>query len=180
MAELVGVARRHGLPVHLDGARLANAVAALGGTRAALRSFTVDAGVDAVSFGGTKNGLMAAEAVVVLNPDVVTGVGYLRKTSMQLASKMRFVSAQLLAYIDDGLWLELAGNANRQAARKAAATGKRVGKDAAARALATSGPDARPELALKLRARVFPWLVNDLAFSIAATRGALRITSPAV
>ncbi|WP_413543598.1 threonine aldolase family protein [Citricoccus nitrophenolicus] len=118
-----------GMSVYLDGARLANAAAALGTD---LRSFTTDAGVDVVSFGGTKNGALGAEMVVVLNPEAVaTGpggrraegagqaVGYLRKSSMQLASKMRFVSAQLVALLTDGLWLDSAQHANTMAARLA-------------------------------------------------------------
>jgi threonine aldolase len=101
--------------VHLDGARLANAVAALGGTRAALRSFTVDAGVDAVSFGGTKNGLLGAEAVVFLSPGVETGSQYLRKQVTQLPSKMRFLAAQFNAVLADDLWIDLAAHANAMA-----------------------------------------------------------------
>jgi threonine aldolase len=107
-----------GMTLHLDGARISNAAA---GLDLPLRSFTTDVGVDVVSFGGTKNGLMAAEAVVVLNPDAVTGVGYLRKTSMQLASKMRFVSAQLVTLLEGDLWLRSARHSNAMAHRLAAA-----------------------------------------------------------
>ncbi|MDI3331144.1 MAG: beta-eliminating lyase-related protein [Micrococcus sp.] len=113
-----------GMALYMDGARLANAAAALG---TSLRSFTTDAGVDIVSFGGTKNGALGAEAVVLLNPEAVQAgpegagkaVEYLRKSSMQLASKMRFVSAQLVALLTDGLWLRSAGHANAMAARLA-------------------------------------------------------------
>ena len=105
-----------GMTLHLDGARISNAAAGLDLPFAA---FTTDLGVDVVSFGGTKNGLMAAEAVVVLNPDAVTGVTYLRKTSMQLASKMRFVSAQLVALLEDDLWLRNARHSNAMAQRLA-------------------------------------------------------------
>ncbi len=107
-------AHAHGLHLHMDGARLSNAAAALG---TPLREFTVDAGVDVLSLGGTKNGLMIGEAVVVLNPDAVRGVDFLRKTSMQLASKMRFISAQLLALYDGDLWLRSASHANAMASR---------------------------------------------------------------
>jgi threonine aldolase len=100
--------------LHMDGARLANAAAALG---LPLRAFTRDAGVDILSFGGTKNGLMFGECVVVLNPAASTGLEYLRKMNMQLASKMRFVSAQLIALLEDGLWLRSASHANAMAAR---------------------------------------------------------------
>ncbi len=103
-----------GMHLHMDGARLANAAAALG---LPLRAFTRDAGVDILSFGGTKNGLMFGECVVVLNPSASTGLEYLRKMNMQLASKMRFVSAQLIALLEDGLWLRSASHANAMAAR---------------------------------------------------------------
>ena len=106
-------AHRLGMHTHVDGARLSNAAAALG---TGFRAFTTDAGVDAVSFGGTKNGLMLGEAVIVLNPEAAPGVDFLRKSSMQLASKMRFVSAQLLALLSDGLWLRNASHANDMAA----------------------------------------------------------------
>lgn len=103
-----------GMRVHLDGARVSNAAAALG---LSLRDFTTDAGVDILSFGGTKNGLLFGEAVVVLDPSASTGLSYLRKTSMQLPSKMRFVSAQLIALLTDDLHLRSAAHANAMAAR---------------------------------------------------------------
>jgi threonine aldolase len=103
-----------GMTLHMDGARISNAAAALG---VPLRAFTVDAGVDVLSFGGTKNGALYGEAVVVLDPAATTGLVYLRKLSMQLASKMRFVSAQLLALLEDDLHLRSATHANAMAAR---------------------------------------------------------------
>jgi len=103
-----------GMTLHMDGARLANAAAALG---VPLREFTTDAGVDILSFGGTKCGILYGEAVVVLNPAAADGLIYLRKLNMQLASKMRFVSAQLLALFEDDLYLRSAGHANAMAAR---------------------------------------------------------------
>ena len=103
-----------GMTVHLDGARIANAAAALG---VPLRAFTTDAGVDLLSFGGTKNGLLYGEAVVSLNPAASTGLVYLRKLNMQLASKMRFVSAQLIALLEGDLWLRSASHANAMATR---------------------------------------------------------------
>lgn len=108
-----------GMRLHMDGARIANAAAALG---LPLRSFTTDAGVDVLSFGGTKNGILLGEAIVVLDPAASTGLTFLRKTNMQLSSKMRFLSAQLLALLDDGgeeepLWLRSARHANAMAAR---------------------------------------------------------------
>jgi threonine aldolase len=107
-------AHEHGMALHLDGARIWNAAAALG---VPFRAFTADAGVDILSFGGTKNGLLGAEAIVVLDPSRVDGMIFLRKTSMQLASKMRFMSAQLLALFDDGLGIRSATHANAMAAR---------------------------------------------------------------
>lgn len=107
-------AHRLGMVLHLDGARLANAAAALGRP---LREFTIDAGVDILSLGGTKNGALAAEAVVVLNPAVADGLIYLRKLTMQLSSKMRFASAQLLALFEGDLYLRSAAHANAMAAR---------------------------------------------------------------
>jgi threonine aldolase len=107
-------AHLRGMVLHMDGARIANAAAALG---AGFREFTTDAGVDILSFGGTKNGLLYGEAVVVLNPEVSEGLIYLRKLNMQLASKMRFVSAQLIALLTDELWLRSASHANEMAAR---------------------------------------------------------------
>lgn len=103
------------MTVHLDGARLANAVAALGGTRSALRSFTVDAGVDVVSFGGTKNGMMYGEAVIYLNKELARSAPYVRKQVTQLPSKVRFISAQFSALLDDDLWLANARHANDMA-----------------------------------------------------------------
>jgi threonine aldolase len=107
-------AHEHGMVLHMDGARIWNAAAALG---VPFRDFTTDAGVDVLSFGGTKNGLLGAEAVVVIDPARVAGMLYLRKLSMQLASKMRFISAQLLTLFDDGLGLRSAAHANAMAAR---------------------------------------------------------------
>ena len=107
-------AHEHGMALHMDGARIWNAAAALG---VPFRAFTADAGVDILSFGGTKNGLLGAEAIVVIDPERVDGMIYLRKTSMQLASKMRFLSAQLLTLFSTGLGLRSAGHANAMAAR---------------------------------------------------------------
>ncbi len=99
------------------GRGIANATAALGGTLAALRSFTVEAGVDVVSFGGTKAGLLGGEAVVYLNPLLAQRARYVRKMTTQLPSKMRFVAAQFNALLHDDLWLRLAANANSMCRR---------------------------------------------------------------
>src|SRR5262249_3338221 len=93
---LAELCREHELLLHVDGARLANAAASLD---VPLRALTTDAGVDLLSFGATKNGALAAEAVVLLRPELVEGFAYLRKQTAQLASKMRFVSAQLEALL---------------------------------------------------------------------------------
>ena len=103
-----------GMKLHLDGARIGNAGASLGSP---LRAFTRDAGVDLLSVGGTKNGCLGAEAIVVLNPEASEGLRYLRKLNMQLASKMRFVSAQLIALYEGDLWLRNASHANEMASR---------------------------------------------------------------
>jgi threonine aldolase len=103
-----------GMVLHMDGARISNAAAALG---TSMRDFTVDAGVDILSFGGTKNGLLYGEAIVLLDPSKSEGLVYLRKLSMQLASKMRFVSAQLIALLTDDLYLRSAAHANAMASR---------------------------------------------------------------
>ncbi|MER5641989.1 low specificity L-threonine aldolase [Kitasatospora sp. NPDC002227] len=107
-------AHERGMLVHLDGSRAANAAASLG---VPLRAFTTDAGVDVLSYGGTKNGLMLGECVVVLNPERVRNLKYLRKMSMQLASKMRFVSVQFEALLARDLWLRNASHANAMAKR---------------------------------------------------------------
>lgn len=110
---LAEFAHENNLVLHMDGARLSNAAAALD---ASFRAFTTDAGVDLVSFGGTKIGALAAEAVVVLNSDrLAKSIPFLRKTSMQLPSKMRFVSVQLMALLDNDLAIRSARHANAMA-----------------------------------------------------------------
>ena len=107
--------RGHGLRLFLDGARLANAVAHLGCELA-----DIAACVDVLSFGGTKNGAIGAEAVIVMDPELAAAVPFQRKQQMQLASKMRFLAAQFLALLDGGLWLDSARHANSMATRLAA------------------------------------------------------------
>jgi threonine aldolase len=120
IAELADWAHRHGMLLHVDGARLCNAAAALD---VPLRALTTDAGVDALSFGGTKNGSMGAEAVVLLRDEIADGFRYRRKQAMQLASKMRYVSAQLDALLTGDLWRRAAAHANAMARRLADAVG---------------------------------------------------------
>ena len=105
-------AREHGLYLHMDGARIANAAAALGTSLAAVSR---DVGVDVLSFGGAKNGLMFGEAVVFFRPELAEEFGFIRKQGMQLMSKMRYLSAQFSVYLQDGLWLENARHANAMA-----------------------------------------------------------------
>ncbi len=116
IAALARWAHDRGMLLHLDGARLANAAASLG---VGLGAFGTPVGVDVLSFGGTKNGALAAEAVVTFRPDAVTGLRFIRKQSTQLASKMRFVAAQFVALLSDDLWLHNATHANAMARRLA-------------------------------------------------------------
>ena len=120
LAALCTLAHSRGLAVHMDGARFANAVASLGCSPA---EATWRAGVDVLSFGATKNGAMAAEAVVFFKPELIADFEFRRKRAAHLISKMRYISAQLLAYIEDDLWLTLAARANHLAARIGAAAG---------------------------------------------------------
>jgi threonine aldolase len=116
IADLARVAHDHHLVVHVDGARLANAAAGLGST---LAETTTDVGVDVLSLGGTKNGMILGEAVVFVNPALAEGARYLRKQTLQLASKGRFLSAQFVAMYEGDLWRRNAGHANAMAARLA-------------------------------------------------------------
>jgi threonine aldolase len=120
IAAIADHVHEHGMKVHLDGARLSNAAASLG---LPLRAFTRDVGVDVLSFGGTKNGLLGAEAVVFFESVRGRAIDfpYIRKQGMGLASKMRFVAAQFDAVLAGGLWLRGADHANRMATRLAAA-----------------------------------------------------------
>ena len=121
IGELVGIAREHGLRAHLDGARVANAIAALGCSPADL---TWRAGIDALSLGATKNGALSTDAIVCFDPSVSEQLVYRVKRAGHVASKMRFQSVQLTRYLTDGLWLRLAGHGN--AAMTRLATGLRA------------------------------------------------------
>jgi threonine aldolase len=105
-------AHSRGMLLHMDGARIANASVSL---NLPFKTFTTDAGVDVLSFGGTKNGLMFGEAVCFLKPGLSTEFKYIRKQGMQLASKMRFISAQYIAYFRDELWKKCASHSNAMA-----------------------------------------------------------------
>ena len=116
LRELTDAAHEEGLFVHMDGARLANAAAAIGDSLAEVSSAC---GIDVLSFGATKNGALCAEAVVFFEPSLAQAFGYRRKQGMQLASKMRFVAAQLIGLLDDDTWLDSARQANTMASRLA-------------------------------------------------------------
>ncbi|MGJ0845353.1 threonine aldolase family protein [Tissierella praeacuta] len=107
--DLANFAHKNNMLLHVDGARIANAVVALNTT---FKEMITDTGVDLLSFGGTKNGMMIGEAIVSLNKDLSKGFKFYRKQGMQLLSKMRFVSAQFVAYLSNELWKENASNAN--------------------------------------------------------------------
>jgi threonine aldolase len=115
-AALTAIARSHGMPTHLDGARLANALAATGTSPAEM---TWKAGIDILSFGGTKNGCMGVEAVVLFDPEKAWEFELRRKRAGHLFSKHRYLSAQMEAYLTDDLWLSLATHANAMADRLA-------------------------------------------------------------
>ncbi|MDB6168257.1 MAG: Threonine aldolase [Verrucomicrobia bacterium] len=119
--ELAALAHRNGLSVHLDGARFANAAAALAPRGVTPADATWRAGVDVLCFGGTKNGMLTTEAVIFFNRSLAREFAYRVKQGGQLASKMRFASAQWEAMIEDGAWLRHAAHANAHAQRLAAA-----------------------------------------------------------
>lgn len=149
-----------GMFVHMDGARIANAAAALG---LPLRAFTTDLGVDVLSLGGTKNGLMYGEAIVVLNPDAARGLLFLRKGAMQLSSKMRFVGAQFEVLFGTDLWLRSASHANAMARRLGAAVadieGLQITHDAQVNSVYAVLP---ADVSVRLQER-FPFYVWDHA-----------------
>ena len=109
---LADLAHSYNMYLHVDGARLANAAVALGCT---FKEMTTDLGVDALSFGGTKNGLLMGESCVLLNPALDVDMKYRRKQMTQLASKMRFMAAQFICYIESGIWRRNAEHSNRMA-----------------------------------------------------------------
>ena len=112
LREITTFAHRNGMLLHVDGARIANAAVHLG---VSVKEMITNTGVDVLSFGGTKNGMMFGEAVVILNRVFAENFKYIRKQGMQLASKMRYISAQFEEYLKDDLWLENARQSNRMA-----------------------------------------------------------------
>ena len=117
IGRITAVAKEFGLPVHMDGARFANALASLGATPAEM---TWKAGIDLLSFGGTKNGCWCAEALICFDPALAQELAFHHKRAGQLFSKSRFVAAQFKGYLDDGHWLDMASHANTMAQRLAA------------------------------------------------------------
>ncbi|MDR2858878.1 MAG: low specificity L-threonine aldolase [Mediterranea sp.] len=111
---IADLAHRYNMRVHMDGARIPNACAAL---NLSLRELTADCGVDILSFGGTKNGLMMGECVIIFDPALKTEAYFIRKQTTQLASKMRYISCQFTAYLTDDLWLKNARHANEMASK---------------------------------------------------------------
>jgi threonine aldolase len=109
---LADFAHAHNMFLHMDGARIANAAVSLGVN---FKTFTTDAGIDILSFGGTKNGMMYGEAVVFFKPELAEGFMYTRKQGLQLASKMRYISSQFIAYLSNDQWKKTATHANRMA-----------------------------------------------------------------
>ena len=109
---LAELAHEHNMYLHVDGARLANAAVALGCT---FKEMTTDCGVDALSFGGTKNGLLMGESCVLLNPALDIDMKYRRKQMTQLGSKMRYMAAQMICYLESGIWRRNAEHSNRMA-----------------------------------------------------------------
>ena len=109
---LTDFAHRHQMYVHMDGARLANAAAVLGKS---LKETSLDCGIDILSLGGTKNGMMMGEAVITFRKELSDNMKYIRKQSAQLCAKMRYLSAQFIAYMENDLWLQNARHANRMA-----------------------------------------------------------------
>jgi threonine aldolase len=113
IAGISSVAKKHKLFLHMDGSRICNAAVSL---KSDFRSFTGDLGVDVLSFGGTKNGMMFGEAIIFFKPSLATDFQYIRKQGMQLHSKMRFIAAQFEALLTDDLWKKNAAHANEMAA----------------------------------------------------------------
>lgn len=148
------------MAVHMDGARFANAVA---GSDCSAADLTWRAGVDVLSFGGTKNGCMAAEAVVFFNPALVRDFEHRRKRAGQLFSKMRFVAAQFDAYLTDDLWLRLAGHANGMAQRLstglAALTDVQISYPTEINEVFATMAPTKSEAMRKAGAVFFPWVL---------------------
>ena len=155
---ITAVAKSRNLPVHMDGARFANALVALGTNPAEM---TWKRGIDMLSFGGTKNGCWCAEAIVFFDPDMAADMPFIRKRSAQLFSKSRFISAQLEAYLDGDLWLDLARHSNAMADRLRAGLAvkntARLAWDTTANEVFVVIEKSAADRARKRGARFHPW-----------------------
>ena len=164
IAALAEIAHSHGMAVHMDGARFANAVAGLGATPAAL---TWQAGIDLMSFGGTKNGCWAAEAIIAFEPGRFADLHVLKSRAGHTFSKARFVAAQFEGYLADGNWLATAGHANAMAKRLAddmASGGKgRLGWAPQANEVFAVLPKTAIERAKAAGAMFHPWPADEVA-----------------
>ena len=162
VAELTAIAREYGLSTHMDGARFANALMATGASPADL---TWRAGVDVLSFGGTKNGLMGVEAVVIFNPALAWEFELRRKRGGHLFSKHRYLAAQMQAYLENGLWRDLAAHANAMAARLSAGIlavpGARLVHPTEANAVFASFPRGLHRKAQAAGAQYYLWPFNQ-------------------
>ncbi|PJR13040.1 threonine aldolase family protein [Sinorhizobium meliloti] len=155
--EICDVAHQRRIPVHMDGARFANALVALETTPAEM---TWRRGIDMLSFGATKNGCWCAEAIIFFNPEAAADLPFLRKRAGQLFSKSRFIAAQLDAYLDDDLWMRLARHANRMADRlrsELTTVGARVAWPTSTNEVFAFLPKTKVESALARGANFFKW-----------------------
>ncbi len=172
VAALAAIAREAGVAVHMDGARFANALVASGASPAQM---TWRAGVDALSFGATKNGALACEAVVFFDPDRAASFAYQRKRGGHTLSKGRFLGAQMEAYLTGGLWLDLARRANSAATRLAegllGAPGVRRAWPTEANEVFVIAPTARAEAWRAAGARFYDWPTRALAPELAPRAG---------
>lgn len=158
IAAIAATAKKHGMKLHMDGARFANALAHL---KCSPADITWKAGVDALSFGASKNGALAAEAVVFFNKEDVADFEYRRKKAGHLVSKMRFISAQLEAYLANDLWLKLAAKANALTAQLAEGLsrveGAQIVNPVEANALFVRLPDSIVARLRKTGAQFYDW-----------------------
>ena len=172
IAELCRIARAEGVKTHMDGARFANAIVSSGASPA---DMTWRAGIDTLSFGATKNGALACEAVVFFDPALAANFAYIRKRGGHTLSKGRFLGAQMEAYLRDGLWLRLAGRANaaarRLAERLSAAPGVRLAWPMQANEVFVVAPDATVAAWRDAGAKFYPWTTRSVAPERAPTPG---------
>lgn len=173
------IAKDNGLPLHMDGARFANALMALGCTPAEM---TWKRGVDVLSFGGTKNGCWCAEAIVFFDPELAKDFAFLRKRTAQLFSKSRFIAAQFDAYLKDDLWLGLAGHANEMANRLRAGFGSlnsaRLAWPTQANEVFAILPKSSAKAAQENGARFYDWLEpRDMPEKVSADEVLIRMVT---